>query len=79
MPKQMGASLFFGTVKTNIIIVEVDSAWGTAKKLVELLLAEEILAAGFGPQTVRFVTHKDVGELDSVKLVNTLKRVMEGC
>ena len=77
MPKLTGASLFFGTVKTNIIIAKVDSAWGTAEKLVDLLQAEEILTASSGPQTVRFVTHKDVGDLDGVKLVDTLKRVMK--
>lgn len=65
-------------LKTNIIITKVDSAWGTAEKLVDLLRAEEILGASSGPQTVRFVTHKDVGELDATKLVETLKRVMEG-
>ncbi|HUX46688.1 MAG TPA: low-specificity L-threonine aldolase [Desulfosporosinus sp.] len=65
-------------LKTNIVIAEVDSAWGTADKLVDVLQTEEILAAGFGPQTVRFVTHKDVGELDAAKLVDVLKRIMAG-
>ena len=65
-------------LKTNIVRVEVDPEWGTAEKLVQGLAAEEILAAGSGPQTVRFVTHKDVGELDVAKLVDTVKRIMEG-
>lgn len=65
-------------IKTNIVLAEVDPAWGTAEKLVQALEKEEILAVGFGPQTVRFVTHKDVGELDAAKLVDTLKRFMEG-
>ena len=64
-------------LRTNIVLAEVDPAWGTAEKLVQALEKEEILAAGFGPQTVRFVTHKDVGELDAAKLVDTLKRIME--
>ncbi len=65
-------------LKTNIVLVEVDSAWGTADKLVEALQMAEVLAAGSGPQTVRFVTHKDVGELDGLKLVETLTRIMRG-
>jgi len=32
----------------------------------------------FRTQTVRFVTHKNVGELDAAKLVDMLKRVMAG-
>jgi threonine aldolase len=64
-------------LRTNIVLVEVDPAWGTAEKLAQALEKEEVLAAGFGPQTVRFVTHKDVGELDAAKLVATLKQVME--
>ncbi|MDR3598984.1 MAG: low-specificity L-threonine aldolase [Desulfosporosinus sp.] len=63
-------------LKTNIVLVEVDPAWGTAEKLVQALEKDEILAADFGPQTVRLVTHKDVGELDAAKLVDTLKRIM---
>lgn len=63
-------------LQTNIVLVEVDPAWGTAEKLVKTLAAEEILASDFGPQTVRFVTHKDVGKVDVEKLVDALKRLM---
>lgn len=65
-------------LKTNIVIAEVDSAWGTAEKLIKALAAEEILASDFGPQTVRFVTHKDVGKVDADKLVATAKHIIEG-
>ena len=65
-------------LKTNIILVVVDPDWGTAEKLVQALKKEEILAASSGPQTVRFVTHKDVGELDAEMLVTALKRIMGG-
>ncbi|OLN32269.1 Low-specificity L-threonine aldolase [Desulfosporosinus metallidurans] len=63
-------------LKTNIVLAEVDPAWGTAEKLVKALATEEILASDFGPQTVRFVTHKDVGKVDADKLVDALKRLM---
>lgn len=65
-------------LRTNIVIAEVDPAWGSAEKLIDSLKTDGILAAGFGPQTVRFVTHKDVGELDAAMLVDTLKRIMAG-
>lgn len=65
-------------LKTNIILTVVDPDWGTAEKLVQALKKEEILAASSGPQTVRFVTHKDVGEPEADKLVDALKRIMEG-
>ncbi|HWQ43875.1 MAG TPA: GntG family PLP-dependent aldolase [Desulfosporosinus sp.] len=64
-------------LKTNIVLAEVDPEWGTAEKLVQALAAEEVLAAASGPQTVRFVTHKDVGEPDVAKLVDTLKQIMD--
>ncbi|ODA41759.1 low-specificity L-threonine aldolase [Desulfosporosinus sp. BG] len=71
-------SIDLDRLKTNIILVKVDPAWGTAEMLVQALEKEEILAGASGPQTVRFVTHKDVGELDAAKLIDTLKRIMEG-
>ncbi|TGE34170.1 low-specificity L-threonine aldolase [Desulfosporosinus sp. Sb-LF] len=66
-------------LKTNIVLAEIDPAWGSAEELVQALEASgEILAADFGPQTVRFVTHKDVGEHDAAKLIETVKQIMEG-
>jgi len=65
-------------LKTNIVLAEVDPVWGTAEMLIQALEKEGVLAAGFGPQVVRFVTHKEVGELDAAKLVDTLKCIMAG-
>lgn len=40
------------------------------------LKEKEILAVSFGPQTVRFMTHKDVNESDAEYLISSAKRIM---
>lgn len=77
LAKIPGLEVDLERLKTNIVIVQVDSAWGTAEKLIENLRNEGVLAVDFGPQAVRFVTHKDVGAAEGEKLIATVKKIMK--
>ncbi len=47
-------------VQTNILMCEVSGTGMTSYELAQKLAARNILASGFGPQFIRFVTHLDV-------------------
>ena len=47
-------------VQTNILMCEVSGSGMTSYELSQKLAARNILASGFGPQFIRFVTHLDV-------------------
>jgi len=50
-------------VETNIVIVDLSSPF-TAAQLLQYLADKGIKASAFGPSTVRFVTHLEVGRAD---------------
>jgi threonine aldolase len=47
-------------VQTNILMCEVSGTGMTSYELAQKLAARNVLASGFGPQFIRFVTHLDV-------------------
>ncbi|MCI0343480.1 MAG: aminotransferase class I/II-fold pyridoxal phosphate-dependent enzyme [Planctomycetales bacterium] len=51
-----------GAVETNIVLAR--TATGAAPGVVQGLAARGVLAVPMGPETVRFVTHVDVGDVD---------------
>lgn len=55
-----GIDLPAPTVDTNIVIAAIDPAWGTAADFRDQLAAAGVSVMAFGPQAVRFVTHRDV-------------------
>jgi len=61
-------------VKTNILIFDVKSPW-TAEKFITKIGKKGILAAPFGPQTVRFVTHLNFSEKMMEKTIKVLKSI----
>lgn len=62
-----------GRPETNLVFFDVDSEWGTAEKLTELLAEQGVLMLPLGPQTVRAVTHLDVDSHAITAALNTLK------
>lgn len=60
-------------VKTNIVIFDLVDE--TAASFLEKLKMEGILAAPFGPKTVRFVTHLDVSENDIREACRSLREI----
>jgi threonine aldolase len=47
-------------VQTNILMCEISGTGLTSYELSQKLAARNILASGFGPQLIRFVTHLDI-------------------
>ena len=61
-------------VETNILIFDVKKPW-TAQQFLDKLKEKNILAASFGPQTVRFVTHLDFTEEMLDEVVGILRKM----
>jgi threonine aldolase len=49
-------------VDTNIVVLEIDPAWGTAEQLARTLAEQDVHCFAISPQAIRFVTHLDVRE-----------------
>ncbi|WP_027965116.1 threonine aldolase family protein [Halalkalibacillus halophilus] len=64
-------------VDTNIVLMDVTSTNVSAAEMINLLDQEGVKAVAFGPQTVRFVTHYDVEEIDIERTINILKKVKD--
>ena len=62
-------------VETNIVIFKVDPSIGTASDIVQQLRAEGILAMAFSKQSIRLVTHLDVGRSDIERVCATLAKL----
>ncbi len=61
-------------VKTNIVIFDVKAPW-TSATFLDHLKGKGILAAPFGPMTVRFCTHLDVSEQMINEVIGILKEL----
>jgi len=61
-------------VETNIVIFRLNDKY-TDSKFLHLLEEKGILAVGFGPQTIRFVTHLNLTEEKIDEVINTLKLI----
>jgi threonine aldolase len=58
-------------VKSNIVIFDIKPPW-TGASFIEKLAGHQILAAAFGPQTVRFVTHLDISQAMIEEVIQVL-------
>ncbi len=58
--------------ETNILIFELGDKY-TNESFLQILKGHNILAFGFGPQLIRFVTHLDFSETDCQKTMDVLK------
>ena len=63
-------------VETNIVIFEIDPAWGTPQKLLAGLAEAGVRAMPFGPTTVRFVTHWHVSLESANRVCRELERAV---
>lgn len=55
-----GIKIDSAKVQTNILMCEVSGTGMTSYELSQKLAARNVLASGFGPEFLRFVTHLDV-------------------
>ena len=67
--------LTVGPVETNFVMIDTEG-WGIgAAELVAELEARDIAASSRPPHTVRFVTHRQVGEAEAEALVAALREI----
>ncbi|MTI79266.1 MAG: low-specificity L-threonine aldolase [Firmicutes bacterium] len=64
-------------VQTNIVLVDVSSTDMNASELVNEMKKRGVSAVTFGPQLVRFVTHKDVDGQDIEQAIKVAKLIVE--
>ncbi|QDT02569.1 L-allo-threonine aldolase [Rubripirellula lacrimiformis] len=64
-------------VDTNIVVVEIDTAWGTADQMTKQLFQNGIDCFAIGPQAVRFVTHLDVSESEIESACRIIRTIAE--
>ena len=55
-----GIKIASDKVQTNIVMCEISGTGMTSYELAQKLATRNVLASGFGPQLIRFVTHLDV-------------------
>ncbi len=63
------------TVQTNILMCDVSGAGMTSFELAQKLAARNVLASGFGPKLIRFVTHFDVSREQCAEAINTVDAI----
>jgi threonine aldolase len=66
------------SVETNIVICNVRGTGMSELELLQRLKEEGVLAVDFGPELVRFVTHKDVSRADLETAVARIRKVLKG-
>jgi threonine aldolase len=73
-----GISIDIESVQTNIVIINVSGTGKTEQEFLALLKQEGVLAVDFGPELVRFVTHKDVTREDIQQTIERVARIVRG-
>jgi threonine aldolase len=73
-----GISIDLNTVETNIVIFDITGTGIGEVEFLAKLKAEGVLAGDFGPNLIRFVTHKDVTEADVRAAVEKVARIVRG-
>lgn len=61
--------------QTNIVVVHVDPALGTAAEITKLLSDRGVGAMPFGPQHIRMVTHMDVNQQQTEQACEVIEQV----
>ncbi len=62
-------------VQTNILMCDVSETGMTSYELAQKLAARNVLASGFGPQWIRFVTHLDVSREQCAEAVEVVAAI----
>jgi len=62
-------------VQTNILMCEVSATGMTSYELSHRLAAQNVLASGFGPQLIRFVTHLDINREQCARALEVIASI----
>jgi threonine aldolase len=73
-----GLALRNDPVETNIVLMDVTGTGVAAGRLVELLDAVGVRAMSFDPATLRFVTHRLIGDAEGEDAAAAVASVVEG-
>lgn len=65
-----------GEVETNIVVVEIDPELGAAEDFLAELAGKGVLGYALGPRSVRFVTHRHIGDGDVERAADSVARVV---
>jgi threonine aldolase len=60
--------------ETNMDVVTIRGP--AVPAVLEAMKEQGVLAVGFGPGRIRFVTHRDVGDEDVTSAANALRRIL---
>ncbi|HKM38759.1 MAG TPA: low-specificity L-threonine aldolase [bacterium] len=63
---------------TNIVLVDLQDEIWTARRFLDRMAEKGVRATGFGPNTVRFVTHKDVDRTAADYVLKVVTNILEG-
>lgn len=67
-----------GRIDTNIVVIDIDPAFGTAASLVAQLAERQITCFAIGPQAIRLVTHLDLTHEQMTQACNALAEIAHG-
>jgi len=70
-----GLALQNPRIETNMVIFQIDPAWGTATEFAAQLAEHDLGAFPFGPQSIRLVTHLDVGRSQILQAIEIIRQV----
>ncbi|MGZ4030831.1 MAG: threonine aldolase family protein [Tumebacillaceae bacterium] len=73
-----GISIDLDSVHTNIVIFDISGTGIGEAEFLDKLKQEGVLAGDFGPNLIRFVTHKDVTEAQVRSALEIVARVVRG-
>lgn len=77
LSRMKGISIKPEEVETNIMVFQIDPAWGTAEKFTDMLKEKGVLSGDMGPYIVRFVTHYQIKEEDIPFIAKAVQEVVE--
>ena len=64
-------------VETNVVVVELDPELGTAESFLSELVAQGVVGYVSGPQSVRFVTHREIDDSDIEQAAESVGRTIQ--
>src|SRR5450755_4320526 len=67
-----GIRIASAMVQTNILMCEISGTGMTSYELAQKLAARNVLASGFGPQFIRFVTHLDISRQQCAQAIEVV-------
>jgi threonine aldolase len=70
-----GIKIDSAKVQTNILMCEVAGTGMTSYELSQKLAARNVLASGFGPEFLRFVTHLDVSRAQCAQALEIVELI----